>query len=170
MSSISIGEYLLHCFLSYAHDQLSVTGNSISMDEARDYEHFLQEANETEPIPTPPSVDPPVTDETRVLSFAELQQLIETGKVDQIPNNKVIPEAINVSAVEIISLMLSLLATLRMPRRVSRRHPHERSHGRQKPLMEQKTRHEGQRFETILRYNNLLFMGSSRAVAGVSFI
>lgn len=135
------------------------------MDEARDYEYALREANRNEPIPTPPLVDAPVSEETRVLTFAELQQLIETGKVDQIPNNKVIPEAINVSTVEII-LTQSLLATLRMPRRVSQRHPHERSHGKWKPSMEQKTRYEG-RYEDKI---TLLFLGYSRAIAGVSFI
>lgn len=35
-------------------------------------------------------------DTTRVLSFAELKELIESGRVDQIPNNKHIPDKLNV--------------------------------------------------------------------------
>lgn len=31
-----------------------------------------------------------------MLSFAELKELIETGNVDKIPNNKIIPEGLNV--------------------------------------------------------------------------
>jgi hypothetical protein len=34
-------------------------------------------------------------DKNRVLSFAELKELIETGNVDKIPNNKIIPEGLN---------------------------------------------------------------------------
>ncbi|KAF9523814.1 hypothetical protein CPB83DRAFT_723735, partial [Crepidotus variabilis] len=34
-------------------------------------------------------------DDTRVLTFAELRELIESGKTDQIPNNKVIPDRLN---------------------------------------------------------------------------
>jgi hypothetical protein len=44
-------------------------------------------------------VVPPViaeTPKTQTLTFAELQTLIEQGKTDEIPNNKHIPDAINV--------------------------------------------------------------------------
>lgn len=37
-----------------------------------------------------------VQPESRILTFAELQHLIESGKVDQIPNNKIIPDKLNV--------------------------------------------------------------------------
>jgi len=37
----------------------------------------------------------PPADESRPLTFAELKDLIEQGKTDQIPNNRYIPEAIN---------------------------------------------------------------------------
>jgi hypothetical protein len=77
-----------------------MTGNSISMDEARNYEHSLRESTGIDPISAPSLVVAPVSDETRVLTFGELQELIETGKVDQIPNNKIIPEALNVSVVK----------------------------------------------------------------------
>jgi len=39
----------------------------------------------------------PAADESRTLTFAELKDLIEEGKTDQIPNNRYISEAINVS-------------------------------------------------------------------------
>jgi len=35
-------------------------------------------------------------EEPRILTFAELKDLIETGQLDQIPNNKVIPNGLNV--------------------------------------------------------------------------
>ncbi|KAF5384340.1 hypothetical protein D9615_003380 [Tricholomella constricta] len=75
-----------------------VTGHSISMDEAREYEFSLRATNqEPEDDSTAHSSKEPTanSDETRVLTFAELQELIESGKVDQIPNNKVIPERLN---------------------------------------------------------------------------
>ncbi|PPQ99303.1 hypothetical protein CVT24_009171 [Panaeolus cyanescens] len=62
------------------------TGSNISMEDAARVElGFTQTAAQ----------QPPETDETRVLSFAELKELIESGNVDKIPNNKIIPEAIN---------------------------------------------------------------------------
>jgi hypothetical protein len=36
-------------------------------------------------------------EEARTLTFAELKELIEQGKIDGIPNNKVIPNILNVS-------------------------------------------------------------------------
>lgn len=64
------------------------------MDDARDYEISLRSMAEQEA-----EKSAPLDDESRVLTFAELQELIETGKVDQIPNNKIIPEALNVGTV-----------------------------------------------------------------------
>lgn len=59
------------------------------MDEAREYERL-----KGRPLEPPASPEP---EEPRVLSFAELKELIESGRVDQIPNNKVIPEKLSVS-------------------------------------------------------------------------
>jgi hypothetical protein len=42
-----------------------------------------------------PSVEPP-HDKPHILTIAELQVLIESGRKDQIPNNKFNPEALNV--------------------------------------------------------------------------
>ncbi|TEB32704.1 hypothetical protein FA13DRAFT_1754360 [Coprinellus micaceus] len=55
-----------------------MTGNALTMDEARDYERRSKAP--------------------RVLSFAELKELIESGRVDQIPNNKFIPEKLSEEA------------------------------------------------------------------------
>ncbi|KAG6890240.1 hypothetical protein C0992_002768 [Termitomyces sp. T32_za158] len=77
-----------------------VTGNTLSVEEVRLYEMSKKavqhsegenQRNEDEATSTKTSA------EARVLTFAELQDLIESGKVDEIPNNKVIPEGLNVS-------------------------------------------------------------------------
>lgn len=47
--------------------------------------------------------------EMRVLTFAELKSLIEQGRTDNIPNNKIIPDTLNVSLfLQIVHDMLSL--------------------------------------------------------------
>jgi len=56
------------------------------MDEARDYELSSQQSTAEQSNGD---------EETRVLTFAELKELIETGNVDKIPNNKIIPEGLN---------------------------------------------------------------------------
>ncbi|KAF8153017.1 hypothetical protein B0H34DRAFT_721842 [Crassisporium funariophilum] len=72
-----------------------ITGSVITMDEARacDQKH----AGNALPMSTGASQDINGDDETRVLTFAELKEMIETGNVDKIPNNKIIPEGLNVS-------------------------------------------------------------------------
>jgi len=60
------------------------------MDEAREYESSLSSITQS----TKGAVEP--NDENRVLTFSELVELIETGNVDKIPNNKIIPERLNV--------------------------------------------------------------------------
>jgi len=58
------------------------------MNEAKDYELTL--------VASGVQSDSPITDENRVLTFAELKGLIESGNLDKIPNNKIIPETLNV--------------------------------------------------------------------------
>jgi len=70
----------------------SITGCAISVDDVREYE-----TSRRNPVMTDTETDTRMPDERRVLTFAELQELIETGRVDQIPNNKAIPDALNVS-------------------------------------------------------------------------
>ncbi|KZV75659.1 hypothetical protein PENSPDRAFT_646953 [Peniophora sp. CONT] len=64
-----------------------VTGSNISEEDAQRAEQG------TGPTSEPGSE--PATEETRVLSFAELQELITLGKTDQIPNNKQIPDVLS---------------------------------------------------------------------------
>ena len=76
-----------------------ITGSSITMDEARDYELSLpigDRPTSTVDINISAQVNSPATDENRVLTFAELKELIESGNIDKIPNNKIIPETLNV--------------------------------------------------------------------------
>lgn len=55
----------------------------------RVYAHSTPEAASQEESPSVPEA-------ARTLSFAELQSLIEQGKMEEIPNNKHIPDTINV--------------------------------------------------------------------------
>ncbi|KAG6884092.1 hypothetical protein C0993_001493 [Termitomyces sp. T159_Od127] len=74
------------------------TGNSLSVEEVRLYETSNRAAQRFEGENQRDEGEATATkasDETRVLTFAELQDLIESGKVDQIPNNKRIPEGLN---------------------------------------------------------------------------
>lgn len=71
------------------------------MNEARDYELSSPPTStvigdRTTSAVDGAQVDPPSTDENRVLTFAELKELIESGNMDKIPNNKIIPETLNV--------------------------------------------------------------------------
>ncbi|KAF5348025.1 hypothetical protein D9758_010037 [Tetrapyrgos nigripes] len=97
-----------------------VTGNSLNLAEVEAYEEELKAASTislvSEPVnsPVPPSSpslsstslsntsapsDPAVanttSDEPDVLTFAQLKALIESGNIDQIPNNKKIPDNLN---------------------------------------------------------------------------
>jgi hypothetical protein len=76
----------------------SVTGNAITMDEARDFEHAQKkDGGDASPISVAPvAPDDADVEHPGVLSFAQLQALIEAGKADLIPNNKIIPEELNV--------------------------------------------------------------------------
>ncbi|KAL0945773.1 hypothetical protein HGRIS_012062 [Hohenbuehelia grisea] len=69
------------------------TANNLTFDEARDRENSGSTSALSENASASATVP---SDESRVLTFAELQELIESGKVDQIPNNRVIPDALNV--------------------------------------------------------------------------
>lgn len=67
------------------------------MEDARSYEQASRTASTVSSSSPSASSSTAASHDTRTLTFAELQELIETGKVDQIPNNKLIPEAFNVS-------------------------------------------------------------------------
>ncbi|KAF7319557.1 hypothetical protein HMN09_00295300 [Mycena chlorophos] len=88
-----------------------VTNQELSLDAVREYElaHAAVPAAPPRPEPEPeaPAPVPPPTaipngamtdasdSEPVVLSFAQLKALIEAGKEDEIPNNKVIPDGLN---------------------------------------------------------------------------
>jgi hypothetical protein len=58
----------------------------------------------TVPNPTSSSTSeqPQADEESRILTFAELKELVENGRLDQIPNNKVIPNDLNVSRLRML--------------------------------------------------------------------
>ena len=73
----------------------SLTGTAVTVEEAR--------AARAEQISSAPSqtsaqtsLDPSTQDEPRILTFAQLKALIEQGRTDEIPNNKVIPNVLSV--------------------------------------------------------------------------
>jgi hypothetical protein len=69
------------------------------MNEARDYELSLSTSTVKGDRPTSTCAQvnsPATTDENRFLTLAELRELIESGNMDKIPNNKIIPETLNV--------------------------------------------------------------------------
>ena len=77
----------------------SATGCSITVDDVLERERARQtgqEANAPGANGTTAPTSPVSTDEPRTLSFAELKALIEEGKTDQIPNNRQIPNELNV--------------------------------------------------------------------------
>lgn len=53
-------------------------------------------ADSLDPAKSVPSSGESKTEGNHILTFAELQELITTGQVDGIPNNKVIPGGLNV--------------------------------------------------------------------------
>lgn len=60
---------------------------------------------QTSPVPT---------DEPRTLSFAELKALIQEGKTDQIPNNRQIPNELNVGGCGLSYPNTNVLIALRV--------------------------------------------------------
>lgn len=80
-----------------------VTGHSVTVEGTRNYEQSLKanQPNQTASpwLPEAAAFSSSANEDTttHTLTFAELKDLIEQGKTDQIPNNRVIPEALNVS-------------------------------------------------------------------------
>ena len=111
------------------------------MNEARVYELSLPTStvNGNRPTSTVNDaqvVNSPATDEIRVLTFAELKELIESGNVDKIPNNKIIPETLNVRLFVFLKFSLKYFLILtylhRMRLQVSRWLLEKRNLGRWK--------------------------------------
>ncbi|KAG5637210.1 hypothetical protein H0H81_005373 [Sphagnurus paluster] len=72
----------------------SVTGNDITSEQVLAYELSLRKPSDVA-LSESTSIFASHSHEARNLTLAELQEMIETGRVDQIPNNKVIPERFN---------------------------------------------------------------------------
>ena len=72
-----------------------VTGNSITLEDA-----LIFESEATRFVSSDHLTDQrqAVQEETHILTFAELKALIEQGKTDGIPNNKLIPDILSVSS------------------------------------------------------------------------
>ena len=68
-----------------------MTGNNITVDDAREYE-FLSKTYALSTSNSEQGND----SESQVLTFAELKELIESGNIALIPNNKIIPNRLNV--------------------------------------------------------------------------
>lgn len=78
---------------------LSVTGHSITLNDTLEYEKSFDELTPDVGASRCLASSP---DESRILTFSEIKALIEQGKIDQIPNNEHIPDAINVCGRELL--------------------------------------------------------------------
>lgn len=76
-----------------------VTGNTITADDALAFEQLL-------PAQTPPpeQKSEAAEEELRTLTFSELKALIEQGKTDGIPNNRVIPDILSVRNCKLLAV------------------------------------------------------------------
>lgn len=79
----------------------SIRGLNITVDQVRKYAPSAPPTVPSHDGSSAPTAAPETAvdadGEERVLSFAELKELIEQGKTDQIPHNKKIPDVVNVS-------------------------------------------------------------------------
>jgi hypothetical protein len=74
-----------------------VTGQNLTVEDVRSHQTTVDSQNPIEAMDLSPPSANSGDSETRLLTFAELTLLIQQGKTDDIPNNKVIPETLNVS-------------------------------------------------------------------------
>lgn len=72
-----------------------VTGQNLTVEDVRSHQNAVDSQNLTVPMDLSPPSSNAEDGETRLLTFAELTMLIEQGKTDDIPNNKVIPDTLN---------------------------------------------------------------------------
>lgn len=76
----------------------STTGNSLSIDEVQAHENSLSSPSNDASMPGRHNTNTDIESEgaERVLSFAQIQALIEAGRLDEIPYNKNISKELNV--------------------------------------------------------------------------
>lgn len=84
---------LEHQFLM-AQKPFRITGNSITLEDALSFESGSTCLVDGDRLTEQRQA---AGEETHILTFAELKALIEQGKTDGIPNNKLIPNILNVS-------------------------------------------------------------------------
>ncbi|KAG2347048.1 hypothetical protein BDR05DRAFT_877201, partial [Suillus weaverae] len=72
-----------------------VAGQNLTVEDVRSHQNTVDSQNLTGTVDLSPLSSKYGDGETRLLTFAELTMLIEQGKTDNIPNNKVIPEMLN---------------------------------------------------------------------------
>ncbi|KAG7095690.1 hypothetical protein E1B28_006404 [Marasmius oreades] len=83
-----------------------ISGNSLTIEEVRAYEETpsidMDGVATSRELMQADSADPPLETEassqaeaTEVLTLAQIKELIETGRTDQLPNNKTIPGGLN---------------------------------------------------------------------------
>ncbi|PFH51165.1 hypothetical protein AMATHDRAFT_75135 [Amanita thiersii Skay4041] len=80
-----------------------VTGNSITLDQAQQAEQTFTTDSHNQGISatsestgsTSSQNEAQATEEVQSLTFAQLQELIAAGRLDEIPNNKIIPDKLN---------------------------------------------------------------------------
>lgn len=116
----------------------SVSGASLDLDAARAFRNGRKLGISFAPAPTVPAPQLQARDpEQTALTFAQLKELIEQGKTDDIPNNKVIPNVLSVSLPFRHSGPRSypFAPTPASPKLQANQRPtFERSHGKQLPL------------------------------------
>lgn len=67
----------------------------MNIEDVRSHQNIVDSQNLTVTMDLSPPSSIPEDGEARPLTFAELTMLIEQGKTDDIPNNKVIPDTLN---------------------------------------------------------------------------
>ncbi|KAK0469072.1 uncharacterized protein EV420DRAFT_1492339 [Desarmillaria tabescens] len=71
-----------------------LTGSSITVADVLAYRERPTPVSESAPTSNPPSTASE-SEEPKILTFAQLKELIEAGKLDEIPNNKTISGELN---------------------------------------------------------------------------
>jgi hypothetical protein len=74
-----------------------MAGQNLAIEDVRSHQNTVNSQNITVTTDLSPLSSNSGTGEARLLTFAELTMLIKQGKTDDIPNNKFIPETLNVS-------------------------------------------------------------------------
>jgi hypothetical protein len=87
----------MHHFIQNAETVRRVTGNSITPGDALNFESLVDGDDSAEQQHRQAAGD-----SARTLTFTELKALIEQGKTESVPNNRLIPNVLNVSLPSLI--------------------------------------------------------------------